>query len=94
MLTGAYPKLDEFRLPIAADHPRNLFSLLSGSYRMNAWETFTGLRSLRDDEETGGPGLADRMRAATSQQVAEIYETRLSPERLAWFELLPVVVAE
>ena len=33
--------------------------------------------------------LASEMRAVTAQQVAKIFEIHLSPERLAWFELLP-----
>jgi hypothetical protein len=41
ILTGLRPDLE--RLPIASDHPRNLFSLLAGDYAIHASETFTYL---------------------------------------------------
>lgn len=42
LLTGRYPELE--RLPIAADHPENLFAWLAGSYDMQVVETLTRLQ--------------------------------------------------
>ena len=42
-LTGRYPKPDA--LPVAADHPNNLFSLLAGTYDFNVLEPMTELCS-------------------------------------------------
>jgi hypothetical protein len=41
ILTGRRPTNDE--LPVVADHPQNLFTLLGGSYRINAFESMTRL---------------------------------------------------
>ena len=41
ILTGRYVSNDA--LPVASDHPRNLFTLLGGSYRMNVSEEVTEL---------------------------------------------------
>jgi hypothetical protein len=41
ILTGRYPDADA--LPVAAEHPRNLFSLLRGTYDIHASETLTRL---------------------------------------------------
>jgi hypothetical protein len=41
ILTGRVPSSDQ--LPVYADHPRNLFTLLGGRYRMNVLETLTHL---------------------------------------------------
>lgn len=41
ILTGSPPKAGQ--LPVLADHPRNLFTLLSGSYQMRVIETLTSL---------------------------------------------------
>jgi hypothetical protein len=41
ILTGRVPSKDQ--LPVYADHPRNLFTLLGGRYRMNVLETLTHL---------------------------------------------------
>jgi hypothetical protein len=44
ILTGNYPKDGgETALPTCADHPRNLFTLLGGSYRENVFESMTRL---------------------------------------------------
>jgi len=40
ILTGNYP---DRRLPIAADHPNNLFTLLGGTYDLKVFETITQL---------------------------------------------------
>lgn len=41
ILTGKYPRKDQ--LPIPADHPQNLFTLLGASYRLNIVESQTRL---------------------------------------------------
>ena len=41
LLTGMNGTVDETRLPLAANYPENLFTLLSGSHQVNAFETFT-----------------------------------------------------
>jgi hypothetical protein len=41
ILTGIRPRHDQ--MPVVADHPRNLFTLLGGSYRINAFEAVTRL---------------------------------------------------
>jgi len=65
ILTGMLPS-DPDLLPIAVDHPRNLFSLLAGSYRMNIWETFSGLWPTGKGEGSGeAPGLGERMGSLT-----------------------------
>ncbi|HYM63101.1 MAG TPA: sulfatase-like hydrolase/transferase [Gaiellaceae bacterium] len=42
ILTGVYPR-DASKIPIASDHPRNLFTLLGGGYRLNVTEAVTRL---------------------------------------------------
>jgi Sulfatase len=42
ILTGQIPT-DQYALPVAGVHPRNLFTLLGGTYRMNVHETVTRL---------------------------------------------------
>jgi Sulfatase len=51
LLTGNLEKRKgDRKLPIAADHPRNLFSLLRGQYRMNVHEAVTDLCAFCSDE--------------------------------------------
>jgi hypothetical protein len=50
MLTGNTPKPGQ--LPILADHPRNLFTLLAGTYRLRVVETLTSLCPPRECGET------------------------------------------
>jgi Sulfatase len=54
LLSGNLEKRKEDRkLPTAADHPRNLFSLLRGQYRMNVHEAVTDLCAFCSDESLG-----------------------------------------
>lgn len=55
ILTGSLPRRDKHLLPTEADHPHNLFSLLSSRYEMNVHEVFTALypEGLRAGWETG-----------------------------------------
>lgn len=59
MLSGVFPERDEL-LPIAADHPNNLFTLLGSDYEVSATEPITQLcpPDLCDDREV--PGLRTR----------------------------------
>jgi hypothetical protein len=50
MLTGNLPKAGQ--LPVLADHPRNLFTLLVGSYRLRVIEALTSLCPPRECGET------------------------------------------
>jgi hypothetical protein len=43
VLTGIMPPLDQALLPVYADHPHNVFTLLDGSYRVRAVESLTQL---------------------------------------------------
>lgn len=63
ILTGMNP--DGSKLPIAADQPRNLFTLLGSSYSMHVRESVTSLcpDSLCGKEDEGGPSLRSRLRA-------------------------------
>lgn len=49
ILTGNYPTVG--KLPIAADYPKNLFSLLDGSYVLNVVEPVTRLSPGRSEED-------------------------------------------
>jgi hypothetical protein len=53
LLTGRYP--DEARLPIAADHPENLFAWLGGTYELRVVETLTRLLGDSANEEPIDP---------------------------------------
>jgi hypothetical protein len=59
LLTGRYPTMKR-RLPIASQHPHNLFALLSKHYRMNVVETHTQLHESRTQ---AGASLTVRARS-------------------------------
>jgi len=63
--TGRRPQGDE--LPIAADYPRSIFTLLGGSYRMQVRETLTRICPVEvcDDSATDAP-LDERLDALAS----------------------------
>jgi hypothetical protein len=80
ILTGRYPQPG--LLPIASDHPRNLFTLLAGNYEMNVVEPFTALFASRDAaHREPGEGLA-RLRALLSD-LSVVYLHVLLPKDLA-----------
>ena len=63
ILTGEYPDLD--RLPSYVDHPRNLFTLLGGSYRLELFEHLTDLCPVELCPRAAAP-LSERLRGLAS----------------------------
>jgi hypothetical protein len=94
LLTGRRPEED--LLPVFADHPRNLFTLLRGKYQLNATETNTHLcpRAVCDGEAAGD--LAGRMGSLLSDVgvlyahmvVPPTYERRLPSVTTGWGDFL------
>jgi hypothetical protein len=83
ILTGRYPG-PRRRVPVAAEHPHNLFALLAGSYEMNVLETHTMLFAGTDPAE---PALARA--GSLASDLALVYAHLLLPASLA--EGLPPV---
>ena len=85
ILTGMYPP--KSRLPTATDHPRNIFSLLGGTYQVVAHEPVT---RLCPDQLCGKPreGLARRLDLLLSD-LSMVYLHILLPQDLT-FPLPPV----
>jgi hypothetical protein len=81
ILTGRLP--DPTKLPILADHSQNLFTLLAGSYDVNAFETLTILSERPADERS--------LAGATSlvRDLVYLYLHALLPG--AWTLSLPAV---
>lgn len=79
LLTGMRPSPD--RLPVAADHPANLFTLLGGRYGMHVEEPLTDLcpeTLCRPDRAAFGAWLA-----AVLRDLAVVYLTVVLPDDLA-----------
>ena len=79
ILTGTYPSPD--RLPVVADHPANLFTLLGGRYRLHVHEPLTGLcpeALCPPDRAAAGGRLAGVLR-----DLAVVYLTVVLPDELA-----------
>jgi hypothetical protein len=85
ILTGRYP--DPTRLPIASDHPHNLFTLLQGRYALNVVEPFTALFRSPDANPEPGERLA-RMRSVAADLFV-VYLHLLLPSE--WRASLPSV---
>lgn len=88
MLSGQYPNRP--RLPIAADHPHNLFTLLEGTYAFNVHETRTQLCP----ERLCGSGILKRPRlgkrlSALLSDVSIVYLHLLLPSD--WRPSLPSI---
>ena len=79
ILTGKNP--DEGALPVVADHPRNLFTYLAGSYRMHVVESVTRLCP-SDVCEQRRPSFDERMQSLASD-LRYVYLHVTLPERLA-----------
>ena len=77
ILTGTYPSPD--RLPVSADHPGNLFTLLGGRYRLHVEEPLSELcpESLCPPEHGFGAWLASVLR-----DLAIVYLTVALPDDL------------
>ena len=81
LLTGKYP--NPSKLATAVDHPRNLFSLLAGSYDMHVHEPRTSLFAGRGEDSNGpepGSGVDARRLVA---DLGILYLHMLLPEDLA-----------
>ena len=83
ILTGTYPS--PRRLPVAAEHPGNLFTLLGGQYRLQVLEPLTGLcpDTLCPPERAAFPWRL----AGVLRDLAVVYLTAVLPRGLA--ESLP-----
>lgn len=81
ILTGRYP--DKLH-PHAAAYPRNLFTWLGASYRLNVFETASHLcpSELCPDPFASGPG--ERLRATLSDLVAVYPHVTLPPALTTW----------
>ncbi|MGH3021573.1 MAG: sulfatase-like hydrolase/transferase, partial [Gaiellaceae bacterium] len=77
LLTGRLPESDQ--LPVFADHPRNLFTLLRGRYRLNVHESNTRLCP-RDLCESETDAFGERMRSLFSD-VGVLYAHMVAPPR-------------
>ena len=85
-LTGRYPGPNE--LPIAADHPVNLFTLLGNGYRLRVRESITHLCPVSLCKPTTVEPLGERLTSLASDS-SLVYLHVLLPERMAR-ELPPV----
>jgi len=87
LLTGRQARPGE--LPIAADHPRNLFTLLRGSHRMTVFEEATGL--CPDDlcRPRGGGDRTKRGPRSLPAELAAVLARHAVPAR--WRSVLPSV---
>ncbi|MBA3263299.1 MAG: sulfatase-like hydrolase/transferase [Thermoleophilaceae bacterium] len=61
ILDGRLPRQE--RLPVAADHPQNIFSLLGNRYALHVREDATALCAPSLCTDAGRPGFRDRMRS-------------------------------
>jgi sulfatase-like protein len=95
LLTGMRPKLD--LLPVFADHPRNLFTLLRGKYRLNVHEAATHLCPqsicLREADEESLDTRMSSLFSDVSVLYAHIvappsYERRLPNVTTGWGDFL------
>lgn len=85
--SGMQPDRD--LLPTVRDHPNNLFTLLSGTYRMNVHEAITDLcPTALCGTESDRPGFASRMRSL-AQDSGVVYGRAVLPDR--WADRLPSV---
>lgn len=79
ILTGRYPSSS--RLPTADDHPENLFTLVGGTYQVNAFEPVTALCPPDVCERQGSPWL-ERVTGAIAD-LAVVYGHLAAPSMLS-----------
>ena len=85
ILDGRLPRQE--RLPVAADHPQNIFSLLESRYELHVREDGTALCAPQLCAPASGEGFATRMRSL-SGDVSRAYSHQLLPDRVD-FEPVP-----
>lgn len=76
IFTGRYPDPD--KLPIASDHPENVFTLLGGRYRLNVSESQTRVCPPQLCRNVKLPGTAERARSLYSD-VGIVYLHLVAP---------------
>jgi hypothetical protein len=82
ILTGCYPP-DEHRLPTAAEHPRNLFTLLGGSFELHVHESLTELCPASLCQHGGRPAAQEpASRRAVFLDAAVVYAHLVLPGEL------------
>jgi Sulfatase len=74
-------RAEEGSLPTFAQHPRNLFTLLGDSYRLNVSEEATYLCPPRLCPDSAQPGLGERMRSL-SEDLGVVYAHMVLPSAL------------
>ena len=79
ILDGRLPRQE--RLPVAADHPRNIFSLLGGSYELHVREDATTLCSPRLCSASAREGFGERIRSL-SGDAGRLYAHLVLPDRV------------
>jgi len=89
ILTGLYPR-DASKIPIASDHPRNLFTLLGGAYRLNVTEAVTRLCPANLCSRSTGEGFPVRLESLASD-LSVVYLHMVLPSELR--DRLPSVTA-
>jgi hypothetical protein len=79
ILDGRLPRRD--RLPVAADHPRNLFTLLAGRYELHVREDATAMCAPRVCAPLPEPGAGGRM-GSLWRDAGLVWAHGVLPERL------------
>ena len=82
ILSGKAASRDQ--LPVAAEHPDNLFALLGGDYRLNVSEVPTDLCSKKVCPQQRRPPFGSRFRAMASETLTRVPALPASPSRGAW----------
>jgi hypothetical protein len=82
LLTGILPPKDHTLLPIYADHPNNVFTLLGGSYRVRAVESLTQLCPQKLCKEVRGasPSAVSDTTGSLANDASIVYLHLLLPE--------------
>ena len=79
ILDGRLPRQD--RLPVAADHPENIFSLFGGSYQLHVSEDATALCAPSLCKGANRPGFSRRMRSLWDD-LSLVYAHEVLPDDL------------
>jgi hypothetical protein len=79
ILDGRLPRQE--RLPVAADHPQNVFSLLGGHYELHVREEATALCAPSLCTDADRPGFRDRMRSLWDD-LGLVYAHQVLPDDL------------